>query len=266
MRHPALLVTLAGIAAAPSFALPLIPAGSITDASVPHAERGPTPGAAALRGAQFPPGSIITMRDELENFPVGVTLGGTGVSAAPTSFTGPDGFDWELNNLRGQTNVNFVRVFDLAGSPVGGNATRALRLRTAAAQSTNLFYLGANLRWQHAMEPTPGADARVSAEMYISTIAEQYSFEPTGLNASFFSRRLIWGGRCIDINPGDCAFQGLPAGPITTIYSLTSIPAGFKPPFQQVRYCRDIYGETIPGCTPPPGFSIGSPVPPPIGA
>ena len=265
MRHPALLVTLAGIAAAPSVAQPLIPAGSLTERTIPLAERGPTPGAPRQYGP--PAGSIITMRDELENFPVEVSLGGTGVSAAPTSFTGPDGFEWGLNNLRGQASVNFVQVVDLAGSPIGGNGTRAVRVRTGNAQAPGSFFLGAHIRSQNPVEALPGANIRGSAELYISTIDEQFTFETAAAFMGYITSRALWGGTCIEDQPGDCTDNGLPVGPILNVLILGP-NLGFGPGglFVPAQYCRTAWQTIIPGCTPPPGFAIGDPVTPPIGA
>ena len=266
MRHPALLVALAGIVASPSFAQPLAPAGSIADAAVPLAERAQTQGAASLRGAVFPPGSIITMRDELENFPVGVSLGGLGVDAAPTSFTGPDGFDWGLNTLRGQTSINFVQVVDLSGSPTGGNATRAIRLRTAAAQAPYSFFLGATIRWASSLIPAAGANARVSADHFVSTIAERYTYEPRSVLTGFFIHRVMWGGECIEIFPGDCAAVGLPIGPLTVLSVLAWNPLIGQQELVPTRYCVTRDGVPIPGCTPPSGAQVGDAVSTPVGS
>lgn len=236
---------------------------SLTDLRVPVE----SPGASPRQNGPFPPGSIIMMRDELENFPVGVSLGGLGVTAAPATFTGPDGFEWGLNNLRGQMNINFVRVVDLAGSPMGGNATRALEIRTATSQPPGGFYLGANLRWDTPIAPIAGVNARVSADLYISTIAERYTFEPAAAFTGFITSRALWGGTCVEVFPGDCLAQGLPVGPLSHVLVLGSDPSiGGHPSFMPARYCQTVNGATIPGCTPPAGSPIGGLVAPPIGS
>ena len=235
---------------------------SLTDVRVPIE----SPGATPRQNGPFPPGSIITMRDELENFPVDVSLGGMGVDAPPTSFTGPDGFEWGLNNLRGQQSVNFADIADLSGSPAGGNATRALRLRTSTAQAPGGFFFGATLRTLNRFEPAPGVNTRASAELYISTIAEQYTFETAATFTGFITSRALWGGTCVETAQGDCTDLGLPVGPILQVHILGH-NSGFGPNgiFLPAAYCRTAIGSTVPGCTPPAGSAIGDPVTPPIG-
>ena len=245
--------------ASSAHAEPLAPI-SRTDTRVERSAQSATPRTLELRG------EFASMRDELENYPVGVNLATPGVFAPPTSTTGPDGFDWGMNNLRGQSSGEYIRVVDLAGSPVGGNSTQALRILTTSAVAPGGFSLGASLRWATSLYPTADHNARVSAEMYISTIAQQYTFEPVSFRVSFITGRLLWGGTCVEVDPGDCTDGGLPIGPIPNILVLASTPSDFLPRFYPAAYCFDINGGVIPGCVPPPGVSAGDPVAPPIGA
>ncbi len=231
--------------------------------------------AASPRGLQFPPGSIVTMRDELENFPVDTSLGGAGVTAPATSFTGPPGFVWPLNNLRGQSSVSFVRLVDLSGAPVTGpngvtNGTKAVRIFTAVAQPANGFFTGANLRFggggfeesTQPVMPIPGVNARVSAEHWVSSINNLYSFETAAVIAGVFTGRMLWGGGCINTVPGECDAIGLPVGVLD--YFLVFAPNASFENWVPARYCENSNGNPIPGCVPPAGFNIGDIARPPI--
>jgi len=261
-------------------------AGKLTDLRV---ERASTD-ASSPRDNGFG-GAFVTMRDALENFPVNTNLGGMGVSAPAASFTGPPGFVWPLNNLRGQadgeTSGNiWARVVDLSTAPVGGpngvvNATKVLRIQTAAAQTPGGFFTGANLRFGGAQpdEPTltlaPTADnnARVDADYFVSTIDQTFTFESVAAAVGFVTGRLLWGGVYCD-SPSDpgCTDNGLPSGLISTIHALAPCDTcgfGVLARFTPARYCIDgasFEAESpIPGCVPPPGFAVGDPVAPPIG-
>jgi hypothetical protein len=238
-------------------------------------ERAPLDTGVAERGTQFPPGSIVTMRDELENFPLDTSFGGGGVSAPPTSFTGPPGFVWPNNNLRGQGSINFVRLVDLSGAPVSGpngvtNGTKALRIFTANAQPGNGFYTGANIRFggglpdglTQPIAPIPGVNARVSSEHWVSSINTLYSFEPAAVFAGAFTGRMLWGGDCIELAPGDCTGVGLPVGILD--YFLVFAPNASFENWVPARYCENSNGVPIPGCVPPAGFNIGDIARPPI--
>jgi hypothetical protein len=298
MSFPSSLPLAAGLAIAlssPVIAEPAVSstptrAGSRTDLRVDRDTTLGAPGqrAALPRASDASPrdnnfgGAFVTMHDALENFPLNTNLGGDGVSAAPTSFTGPPGFVWPLNNLRGQpdgaTSGNiWARVVDLSFAPVGGangvvNATKALRIQTAAAVPPGRFLLGANLRFGgQPGEPTlpfaPTADhnARISAEYFISTIDQNFTFEPVSVFTGFITGRLYWGGQCVEDNPGDCTDFGLPVGLVSAIYALgpcNGFCTGGE--FAPSRYCTTREGAPIPGCTPHPGFAVGDPVPPTI--
>jgi hypothetical protein len=222
-------------------------------------------------------GEFVTVRDELENFPVGVSLGGAGVSALPASFTGPPGFVWPLNNLRGQSNTNFVRLIDLSGAPVGGsngviNATRALEIISGTAQQPGRLFLGASHRLgghqdepAFSLLPTVDNEARISAEYFISTIEQLFTFEPASGLLGFITGRLLWGGACIEDNPGDCVYNGIPVDLNQYILTL-GLPCGFSScTLQPASYCQDASGNPIPGCVPPVGFAVGDLVSPPLG-
>jgi hypothetical protein len=266
MHVPSLLTCL-GLAASVSplaLAQPLTGAGRLTDTRV---ERDPT-GQTAPRDGQDFGGEFVTMRAELENFPLDTSFADAGVSAPPTSFTGPPGFVWPLNTIVGQS-INFVRLVDLGADPIGGangvvNATRALQIITGTAQPPGQFFFGARFRFGGQpgeptlpLAPIPGQNARVSAELYISTIEQSFTFEPASFNG-FITGRLLWGGT------NDDPESSLPFGLVSTIHSLGD-PAGFSTfEFRPVEYCTTREGFPIAGCVPPPGFAVGDEVPPPI--
>ncbi len=222
-------------------------------------------------------GQFVTMRDGLEHFPLATSFGGGGISAAPTAFTGPAEFEWPPNNLRGQQSLIFIQLVDLSALPVGGvngvvNATRALRIRTGSPQAINQLFPGASLQFGGdaegndpflPLEPIPGAPARVSAELFISTLDELYTFEAGALFRGDLNGRLLWGGECAG-GFGDCNDLGLPTGPIPTIYSLAPSDEFPEGRYTPARYCMDAQGDVIPGCTPPPGANAGDLVATPI--
>lgn len=228
----------------------------------------PSRAASSDRGVVVAP--MLTMRDELENFPVGVSLGGAGVLAEPTAFTGPDGFEWGQNNLRGQASTDFVKLVDLSNAPVGGangviNGSRAVEIFTSVAQSPGGFFTGASLRWTEEITSAFDYNARASAEIYVSTIDQAYSFETASTAANSIAGRLYWGGECVETFPGDCADIGLPIGPLSTIYALVGCPScELTGNFVPARYCANEFGAPIEGCTPPPGANVGDAVTPPI--
>src|SRR5690606_37735632 len=102
--HASLVFVVAGLAAAaPQEGAPAdAPPTPVSRTGVRLSAERSAPGAHTGRDRTvYPPGALVSVRDELENFPVDVSLGGTGVTAPPTAFTGPKGFEWPLNNLRG---------------------------------------------------------------------------------------------------------------------------------------------------------------------
>lgn len=223
-------------------------------------------------------GEFVTVRDELENFPLDTSFGGAGVWAPTTSFTGPPGFVWPLNNLRGQSSTNFVRLVDLSGAPVGGangvvNATRAIEIVTGVAQPPGGFFTGANLRFGGqtgeptlVLAPTADNNARISAEYYLSTIEQLFTFESAAVFIGYTTGRLMWGGVCNEVFPGDCTSIGIPVGFNPHILSLGVTCTGFSTcEFGFARYCVDVQGNTIPGCVPPHGLAVGDLVTPPTG-
>ncbi|MGP1311072.1 MAG: hypothetical protein ACTS27_12825, partial [Phycisphaerales bacterium] len=279
---PLLALVCGAVASAQPVIVPApAPAGKLTDMRVEREPLVPV----VLRGQQFPLGSFVTMRDELENFPLDTSFGGTGVSAPPTSFTGPEGFVWPLNNLRGQADASigsgWVRMVDLSGGPVSGpngviNASKALRILTVVAQPPGGFFTGANLRFGGGepgeptlpLEPLPDMNARVSAEHYLSSIDTQYTFEPAATFTGFIAGRMLWGGTCIEVDPGDCTDMGFPVGTINSFLVLRINPNFSGPPlvFLPGVYCEDTFGNQIPGCVPPAGSNVGDVVRPPIQA
>jgi hypothetical protein len=279
MQTSSPLVLAAGFTMAvvsPALAGPPTSAGKLTDLRVERESAGPV---VAPRGQQFPLGSFVTMRDELENFPVDTSFDGTGVSAEATSFTGPDGFVWPMNNLRGIADPpqasGWVRIVDLSSGPVGGpngvvNASKALRIKTIAAQAPGQFFLGARFRFGGdkqgasplSLEPLPGVNTRVSAEHFVSSIDTRYTFEPISGISGFIAGRAVWGGTCNNL---DCQDDGFPLGTIEHIYLLYVPPASFPTQiFYPATYCHSFDNGVIPDCIPHPGFQTGDLVPPPI--
>lgn len=208
----------------------------------------------------------VLMRDNLEAYVPG-SMGGAGISAPP-SFLDPSDFPWGLNTLRGQSSQNFVSLVDLSGSPLGGsngvvNASHALRIRTAMSQGVGGFFTGANLRWGPVLIAGADQAAVGSAEHYISTIEELYTFETSNLLSGFISARLLWGGPCDPQIHGDC---GDPENPVINsppnFYFLGVDPNSFTTGlFMPGAYCLDAQGDPIPGCVPPSGFAVGDPAP-----
>ncbi|MGP1310775.1 MAG: hypothetical protein ACTS27_11310 [Phycisphaerales bacterium] len=279
--HKPFLAFAAGLAAASPLALAHTPetAGALAGTRV---QRVPLDPAAFLRDGNFN-GAFVTMRDELENFPTDTSFGGTGVSAPATSFTGPPGFVWPLNNLRGQSGgsemLPLVRVVDLSTAPVGGpngifNASKVVRIQTVAAQPAGGFFTGYNLRFGgdsagadplQPLAPTADHNARVSAEHFISTIDQLFTFEPVATFTGFITGRLMWGGVCEEIEPGDCTDIGIPIGLNDQFLALGPC-LGFCPGglFVPLFYCHNAQGQPIPACIPPAGSNIGDPARPPV--
>ena len=226
-----------------------------------------------MRGDRLYNGEFVTMRDELENYPVNTQFVSGGFSAPPSSFTGPAGFAWGLNRLTAQTAAGeWARVVDLSADPVGGangviNASHALRIRTITAQQPgNLgIYQGAALYWDTPLHPVAGINARVSAEMFIPNASGLFSFEPFSWSALSGLARVIWGGTCVDFF--ECNDLRLPAGPIDGIRMLIpNLDFAWGPYiYVHTRYCMDARGNVFPGCTPPPGRAVGDIVPVPLG-
>jgi hypothetical protein len=251
--------------------LSALAAGTYADPGLERAERFSTVVSRTTSDPTAPRGfggQFVTMRDEFENYPVDTSLGGTGIDAPPATFAGPPGFEWGTNNLRGQSSINFVRVVDLSGAPVGGsngvvNGTKAVRLRTGTAQPANGFFTGANIRWAHTLQPAAGTNARVSAEHYLSTIQDLYTYETVSGFQGYLVDRIMWGGECIEDFPGDCTDIGLPIG-LLRYFSVYRTPFVKFPEVRALRYCADLDGTPFPGCSPPPGVMIGDPVAPPI--
>ena len=253
------LILAAGLALSAS-AQPLERAGSPADTRVTRSEH-PAP-TSAPRGAGFA-GEFVTMRDGFENYPVGVTLGGRGQFAPPSSFTGPDGFEWGVNQVLGQTSTAYTTVVDLAGSPVGGNATRAIRITTAVAQPPGGFFTGARVRADQVLVADASTTASASFEYYATSILQSHTVEPTNSLAGFIVSRLYWGGT------NETTDLGLPIGPVPTMHFLglcDTCGFGFFTYFYLARYCVGYNGVIDPDCTPPMGVESGDAVVPPIGA
>jgi hypothetical protein len=234
----------------------------ISEAERAEAAQGARAFATGGRGLLGP----VLMRDNLEAYAPG-SMGGTGI-AAPPSFLDPPDFPWGLNNLRGQGNQNFVSLVDLSGSPLGGsngvvNASQVLRLRTGTAQPSGGFFIAANLRWDPVLIAGADQAAVGSAEHYLSTIEELYTFETANLLTGFITARLIWGGPCDPDIHGDC---GDPINPVINsppnFYFLGVDPDSFTTGmFMPSAYCIDAQGDPIPGCVPPSGLAVGDAAP-----
>lgn len=226
--------------------------------------------------------NFVIVRTDYQAFPADTSLGGLGITNPPsfTSGTLPSGI---VVNLRGQTSINFVRVIDptnaLTPAPAAGpngvaNQTKMVRHRVGTSQGTDGFFLGHNTRIGTGangsplfpIAPTAMNPARVSLEIYNTSTAELNTFEPVATFTGFITARILWGGTCNETTPGECTDFGLPVGPITTLVSLGPDPASFTTGiFVPCNFCQDAQGFAIPGCTPPPGFSVGQAVPIPVG-
>ena len=237
-------------------------ARALTDTVIPLAERNAT--------GVSPRGGVSDFRGLLETFegyPVGVSL--NNLSFPPANSFGPPGFVWPNTIVRGPANPGIFSAVDLSGAPIGGNNTRALRLVTPNPPADpGSFALGFWLRWDSPpIGPSQDANARAAADHSLSTIDQLYTFETVSVNAGFIASRVLWGGQCVDENPGDCEASGLPLGLIPTFHYLSLDPFSFLAPrFIEAKHCTDYRGNAIPGCTPPPGAQIGDPVAPPIGS
>ncbi len=231
---------------------------------------------AAPRGGPSFHGEFVTMRHELDNFPLNEAFF-FGLEAPVTSFTGPAGFEWPPLSVFSQYESVFMR--NLAAQPVNSpngvtNTTRAIQVTTFTPAPPGSFRIGARLSFGGTantnptlqLSPSPDHNARVSADYYISTINEQYTFEAGAAFIGNITGRLMWGGTCIDTEPGQCASIGLPSGPIPTMYSLElGNPASQTGVFAPARFCTDNEGNPIPDCVAPAGFAVGDLVAPPIG-
>ncbi len=207
----------------------------------------------------------VLMRVDLEAYPL---AGAPGSRFAAPSFLDPSDYPWGLNELRGPV-AGFGGIVDLSASPLGGsngviNASKALRLTTGTQQPAGGIFTGANMRWMPVL--TAGADqsATGSAEMFISTADDLYSFETTNLLSGLITARMLWGGTCVPVDGFGCEDIGLPIGPIPDLYYLAIDSASFTTGvFKQARYCLDSQGMAIPGCVPPAGASVGDVIPVP---
>lgn len=228
------------------------PVGSLVDlrAGVSDAERADAARAAQEfattgRGLDGP----VLMRDNLEAYS---TMGGGNV--APPSFLDPPAFPWGNNTLTG-----VGALVDLSSMPLGGsngvvNSSQVIRLASGS--------FGANLRWGPILAPGADQAAAGSSESFFTDADFQRVFEAVNTMSGFITARAIWGGECVEEFPGDCADIGLPAGPLDTFYVLGPDPQSFLTgTFIEARYCTDSFGNIIPGCTPPPGQSVGGAVP-----
>ncbi len=233
----------------------------MSDAERAEAARAAEEFASTGRGLLGP----VLMRDNLEGYNIGILPGQFG----PPSFLDPPGFPWGLNVLGGSPSVGYSAIVDLSSAPIGGsngvvNATKVIRLRTQASQGQGGFFNGANMRWPTTL--TAGADlpSAGSAELFISTAADTYTFEPVNQLQGFITARMLWGGTCVPVNGEGCEDIGLPVGPIPNLYYLATDTTSFTTGvFKPARYCLDSQGMVIPGCVPPAGVSVGDVVPVP---
>ncbi|MGP1310265.1 MAG: hypothetical protein ACTS27_08725 [Phycisphaerales bacterium] len=226
--------------------------------------------------------NVVSVQTDYELAPADTSLGGTGVIFAPsfTSGTVPANVGW---NLRGQTSTAFVRVIDPVNNPgtpapAAGpngvdNQTKMVRHNVATAQAAGGFFTGHNSRvvadTMAAMQgdfttfpiaPTADNDAEISMEVFNTTTAELNTFEPVATFTGFITGRILYGGTCVEVEPGDCTDIGLPIGNILNYTSLGPNPASFTTGiFVPTFICEDAQGLPIMGCTPPPGTMVGDP-------
>jgi hypothetical protein len=240
--------------------------GSLTDLSLnmSAAERAEAARAAqefATRGRGF--SGPVQMRDNLEGFTIGGLL--PGQSGSP-SFLNPPDFPWGDNLLSAAVTAAFIRIVDLAATPLGGsngvvNASKAIEIRTTVAQGPGVLYPGASLRWGPILTPGVDAPAVGSSEGYITSVTDLYTFDTVNRFAQYLAGRLFWGGPCDPDIHGDCSkpFPQVDAPPF--IYYLGRDSDGVNGAAFITAYCVDAHGAPIPGCAPPGGLSVGDPAP-----
>jgi hypothetical protein len=216
---------------------------------------------------------VLTMIDTLEGAPLGVFSTNQPALSFPDTVKGPPGFDWGPNTLLGQSAFgnDWASVVDLSNEPIGGdNASRGIRLRTAVQQNPGDFYLGARHRWPVLMGPDDTNAARVQADLYATSLAQVFTFEPADtVSTSTIATRVLWGGDCEEFDAGafDCNAFALD-GHLNAFVFLSDCVAGrcFGFRFWPGRFCADRYGDIVPGCTPPPFAGAGDVARPHIGA
>lgn len=220
------------------------------------------------------------------------------VSLAP-SFVGPPSFqsgDLPPNfgfQIDGSTSVAAVRVIDpvvnaatTPAPPVGPNGvsnnTKMIRHLTpdpAPGTTWGLLFLGSftdlirditapiGTREFFPLAPTASNDARAQVDVYNTGTADLATFETSASFTGFIGARILWGFNCSETTPGDgsCDDFGGP-GPLTEYFSLGPDPTSFETGiFVASAACQSATGVPTLGCTPPPGISVGDPVPVVVG-
>lgn len=238
----------------------------------PRVQRDPTDAPPSPRDGVSFNGEIVTMIDALEHFPLGVFSAAAPVSGEPDTVKGPVGFEWGLNTLTGQgaQDLDWVSVVDLMNEPVGlFNTSRAVRLRTAIARNPGDFYMGVRHSWPVVMRGDAEIPARVQSDLFVTSLAQLYSFEAVDTIAGFISTRVMWGGDCaaLDLREVDCATVA-PQGLLNAFIFLSDCLPGrcFLPEFWPGRFCASRAGVIDPECTPPPFANAGDVAQPQIGA
>ena len=267
----------AGLAIAVSYsavAQPAVPqsptrAGAPND---PRVQRDPTDAVPSPRDGVSFNGEIVTMIDALEHFPLGVFSAAAPVSGEPDTVKGPEGFEWGLNTFTGQgaQDLDWVSVVDLMNEPVGlFNTSRAVRLRTAIERNPGDFYMGVRHSWPVVMRGDAEIPARVQSDLFVTSLAQLYSFEAVDTIAGFISTRVMWGGDCaaLDLLEVDCATVA-PQGLLNAFIFLSDCLPGrcFFPEFWPGRFCASRAGVIDPECMPPPFANAGDVAQPQIGA
>jgi hypothetical protein len=232
--------------------------------------------------------NVVTLRTDYEAItgPMGeqsdFTFTGNGRVFAPSFMSGTLPPNVGFNARAGQT-ATFVRIIDPVNNPTTpappagsngvSNTTKMVRHRSPATPpNPPAFFTGHNTRTLVDLTQAPGSyttfpiaptadnDATVSMEVYNTTTGEQHSFEPVAIFTLFVTGRILWGGTCIEVDPGECTDFGLPNGAITEYLSLGPDPASFTTGiFVPAAICEDVQGNAIPGCVPPAGTNVGDP-------
>ncbi|MGP1310715.1 MAG: hypothetical protein ACTS27_11000, partial [Phycisphaerales bacterium] len=198
----------------------------------------------------------LVMTEGFEDFSPGL-VGAFGVETEADDFQGPPGFEWGTNVLRMQPTLSYGGVRDLSGSPVDGNGTNVLFVRTDIGQSPGGLFTGFELTWNESVRPHLDTPARVETEFFTHTLHEGTTFEPINyrINQRFRAR---WGAVWCD-GAGPCEFEYQPALMPGVLY----MPGGMNPtpggaPLQVGgRWCLDVEGQPIAGCVPPTGETAG---------
>ncbi len=212
-------------------------------------------------------GSFVTLTDDLDCLSTGLTVNfqtGCAVWSDP-SLT-------QTNLWRGTTVANRQALAVGASVPAGGpdpngvwnQSSGKLQVNATQAFPPGLFFNGARYNFQSIIpgfaatfEPTASQVASLEHDMFVTSIATQWTSETIASGGTSISNRLLWGGTCVD-EPGIqlCADIGLPSGPILHAFVLAPVELSTSYVFLPARWIDSA----------PDGAMIGDPVAMPVGS